>query len=276
MRASPSRTTGSAGPGLRSGTDVADVSAVVIARDEADFIEGCLASVAWADERLVVLDSATTDETEALALSAGARVVERPWHSFQRQRNVALGLARCEWVLFVDGDERVPPALAREVRACLADPVEVRGFWIPRRNVIAGVWVKHAGWWPDPQLRLLHRTSTRYDERGTVHEVAELNGPAGALSEPLLHLNYETFGEFRAKQARFAVLEAQTLWAHGVRAKPRNLVLQPIREFRRRTVELGGIRQGAFGMRLGLEMALANFLTYRELLRLGRNGPSTA
>ena len=252
------------------------VSAVVIARDEADFIEGCLSSVAWADERLVLLDSATTDQTAALAQAAGARVVERPWYSFQRQRNVALGLAECEWVLFVDGDERVPPSLAREVRASLAEAGEVRGFWIPRRNVIAGVWVRHAGWWPDPQLRLLHRASAHYDESGVVHEVADLDGPAAALNEPLLHLNYETFAEFRAKQARYAVLEARTLWERGVRAKPRNLVLQPLREFRRRTVELGGIRQGAFGMRLGLEMALASFLTYRELLRLGRQDGAPA
>src|SRR5262245_31975465 len=88
------------------------VSAVVIARDEAELIEGCLASVSWADERLVVLDSATIDQTAVRAEKAGARVVERPWNSFQAQRNVALGLARCEWVLFVDGDERVPPSLA--------------------------------------------------------------------------------------------------------------------------------------------------------------------
>jgi (heptosyl)LPS beta-1,4-glucosyltransferase len=247
------------------------VSAVVIARDEADFIEGCLASVAWAEERLVVLDSATTDRTGALAGVAGARVVERRWKSFQAQRNVALGLARCEWVLFVDGDERVPPSLAREVRARLAEAGDARGFWIPRRNVIAGVWVKHAGWSPDPQLRLLHRTSARYDELGVVHEVAELDGPSETLSEPLLHLNYETFAEFRVKQAHYAALEARTLWERGIRAKPRNLVLQPLREFRRRTVDLGGIRHGLFGVRLGLEMALATFLTYRELLRLARH-----
>ena len=246
------------------------VSAVVIARDEADFIEGCLASVAWADERLVVLDAATTDRTAELAGAAGARVVERPWTSFQAQRNVALGLALCEWVLFVDGDERVPPSLAHEVRARLAESGAVCGYWIPRRNVIAGVWVKHAGWSPDPQLRLLHRASARYDERGMVHEVAQLDGPSETLREPLLHLNYETFAEFRAKQSHYAALEARTLWERGVRAKPRNLVLQPLRVFRRRTVELGGIRHGAFGVRLGVEMALANFLTYRELLKLAR------
>jgi hypothetical protein len=246
------------------------VSAVVLARDEADQIEGCLASVAWADERLVVLDDATTDRTGELALAAGARVVERPWRSFQHQRNVALDLAVHHWVLFVDADERVPPSLAREVRACLGRSRGVDGYWIPRRNVIAGIWVKHAGWWPDRQLRLLRRASARYDERGVVHEVATLAGPSGTLVEPLLHLNYDTLAEFRSKQAQYAVLEARTLWEQGVRARPRNLVLQPIREFRRRTFELGGIRHGLFGVRLGFEMALATYLTYRELLTLTR------
>jgi (heptosyl)LPS beta-1,4-glucosyltransferase len=248
------------------------VSAVVLARDEADFIQGCLGSVAWADERLVVLDPATTDRTAELAERAGARVVASPWRSFQAQRNVALHLATCDWVLFVDGDERVPPSLALEVRERLAQVSDAAGFWIPRRNVIAGVWVKSAGWWPDRQLRLLRRASARYDERGVVHEVAQVDGPTGTLSEPLLHLNYETFDEFRAKQAAYARLEARTLWERGVRAKPRNLLLQPMREFRRRTVELGGLSHGVFGVRLGVEMARATFLTYRELLRLTRDG----
>ena len=246
------------------------VSAVVIARDEADLIEGCLQSVAWADERLVVLDAATTDDTGSLAEAAGARVEVRSWHGFPQQRNAALALARCDWVLFVDGDERVPPSLAHEIRARLADVGEVAGFWIPRRNVIAGEWVRHAGWWPDRQLRLLRRLSARYDEGAAVHEVATLDGPTDALAEPFLHLNYETLDEFREKQRRFAVLEAHTLWDRGQRARPHNLLLQPIREFRRRTLELGGIRQGPLGIRLGLEMARANFLTYRELLRLTR------
>ena len=251
------------------------VSAVILAIDEDDLIEGCLSSVAWADERLVVLDSKRTDRTAALVQASGARVEERVWRSFQDQRNAALDLATHDWVLFVDADERVPPSLAREVREVLKEPGDVAGFWIPRRNVIAGVWVKHAGWWPDRQLRLLRRASARYDESGVVHEVADLDGPAGALNEPLLHLNYETFEEFRAKQARYAVLEARTLWERGIRARPRNLVLQPLREFRRRTVELGGLRQGALGIRLGLEMAVAHYLTYRELLRLTResDGP---
>jgi (heptosyl)LPS beta-1,4-glucosyltransferase len=246
------------------------LSAVVLARDEADLIAGCLASVAWADERLLILDDRSVEPIAEIAGAMGVRVVRRRFESFQRQRNAALDLAHGTWVLFVDADERVPLALAAEVRARLAAPEPHVGFWVPRRNLIAGAWVKHAGWWPDRQLRLLERTRARYDESGVVHEVAGLDGPSDDLREPLLHLNYTSLGEFREKQRRYALLEAQTLAGRGIRAKPHNLMLQPIREFRRRVFELGGIRQGPLGMRLGLEMALASFQTYRELLRLTR------
>jgi glycosyltransferase involved in cell wall biosynthesis len=250
--------------------DGATITAAILAVDEGELVAGCLASVAWADERLVVLDAAATDRTRDVVLASRARVVERPWQGFPRQRNVALDLAVGDWVLFVDADERVPPSLAREVRRRVSDAGEVAGFWIPRRNVIAGVWVRHAGWWPDRQLRLLRRGRARYDEGGAVHEVAALDGPTGTLDQPFLHLNYETLAEFRARQRRYAALEARALWERGVRARPHNLLLQPIREFRRRTFELGGIHQGPLGLRLGLEMALATFLTYRELLRMTR------
>jgi glycosyltransferase involved in cell wall biosynthesis len=246
------------------------VTAAILARDEADTIGGCLGSVAWADERLVILDAATTDATAEIAATLGARVVRKEFAGFQRQRNAALDAAHGAWVLFVDADERVTPALASEVRRRLLAPGPNVGFWVPRRNVIAGVWVRHAGWWPDKQLRLLKRGSARYDESGVVHEVAELSGPSDMVSEPLLHLNYDTLAEFREKQRRYALLEARTLANRGIRARPRSLLAQPIREFRRRVFVLGGIKQGPLGVWLGLEMALASFQTYRELLRLAR------
>src|SRR4051794_33966316 len=272
--------TASAGPGSRSATDVAapgmtpgpTVTAAVLARDETDLIVGCLESVAWADERLLVIDDrgAVDDET---ARSLGVRAVRRPFLGFPHQRNAALDLAHGDWVLFVDADERVPPALADEVRRRLLAPEPYVGFWVPRRNMIAGEWVRHAGWWPDRQLRLLKRGNARYDESGVVHEVAGLDGPSGTLAEPLLHLNYETLAEFRQKQRRYARLEAEALVHRGVRARPHSLVLQPLRELRRRTFELGGINQGWLGVRLGLEMALASFHTYREVRRLTRALP---
>ena len=188
-----------------------------------------------------------------------------PGAAFRSSATSALRLATCDWLLFVDADERVPPSLAQEVRARVAAPGETVGYWIPRRNIIAGEWVRHAGWWPDCQLRLLKRGHAHYDEGRVVHEVAILDGPEDTLTEPFLHLNYETLDEFRAKQRRYASLEARALWESGIRPKPHSLALQPIREFRRRMLTLGGVRQGPLGVRLGLEMALASFWTYREL-----------
>lgn len=246
------------------------VTAAVVALNEADLIQGCLTSVAWADELLVIVDAATTDQTAELARAMGAKVVIRNWQGWPKQRNTALELATGDWLLFVDGDERVPPSLAQEIRRRLPEAGGTAGFWISRRNVIAGEWVKHAGWWPDRQLRLLRRKAARYDEGVEVHEVATLDGPSDVLEEPFLHLNYDTLSEFREKQARFAILEAHTLWVRGIRPRPHSLLLQPLREFRRRTLELGGMHQGALGLRLGAEMALASFWTYRELLRMKR------
>jgi glycosyltransferase involved in cell wall biosynthesis len=254
------------------------VSAVILAHDELDLIEGCIASVAWADE-IIVIDDGTTCELRRLAEAAGATVAMRSWEGFPRQRNAGLNFASCDWLLFVDADERVPTALAREVRQVIAAPGETAGYWVPRRNVIAGEWVRHAGWWPDCQLRLLKRGHAHYDESRVVHELAILNGPDGTLTEPFLHLNYRSLDEFRAKQRRYAHLEALALWESGVRPRPHSVVVQPVRELKRRLIELGGVRQGVMGARLGLEMALASFWTYRELREMmaqDRDVPTSA
>jgi glycosyltransferase involved in cell wall biosynthesis len=233
-------------------------------------LDGCLGSLRWADELLVLVDAASRDGTAEVARRHTERVVVLPFAGFPRQRNRALDLLTTGWALFVDADERVPPSLAAEVRRAVAEAAGAVGFWIPRRNVICGRWIRGAGWWPDRQLRLLKRGRAAYDESDRVHEVARLDGTASAVGEPLLHLNYETLAEFRAKQACYAGLEARALWERGARARPRNLVLQPIREFRRRFLELAGYRQGWLGLQLSLLMAEATFATYRELLRLGR------
>ena len=118
----------------------------MLAVNEADLIEGCLASLTWADELLVVDEG--TRPCRQLARRPGLASLSVSGTAFRISER-GLSLATGDWVLFVDADERVPPSLAREVRLRLADPGEVLGFWVPRRNIIAGQWVRHAGWWPD-------------------------------------------------------------------------------------------------------------------------------
>jgi glycosyltransferase involved in cell wall biosynthesis len=244
----------------------------VLARDEEAIIERCLRALAWADERLLMLDASTTDRTEQLAQPLVDRIVKRELTDFASQRNAALDLATGDWVLFVDADEEVSPDLAEEVRATVAQPQGRVGFWVPRHNIICGRWVRYAGWYPDYQLRLLRRGRARFDPRRLVHEVAILDGEGGRLLRPLVHHNYASLGEFRRKQARYAQLEARQLYQQGVRPRSRNFLLQPLREFRRRYVTLGGYREGLLGLGLSLLLAEANFKTYVELRRLWREG----
>ena len=255
---------------LPSGEGERTLTAAVLARDESATIERCLTALAWADERLVVVDAATTDDTAVRAEMGGTRVITRPFSSFPDQRNAALDLARGTWVLFVDADEVVTPELAAEVRGAVQAAGETVGFWIPRHNLICGRWVRHAGWHPDEQLRLLRRGRARYDERRLVHELVELDGPAGHLTQPFIHYNYANLAQFRRRQARYADLEALALHRRGVRPRLRNFILQPLREFRRRYVTLGGYRDGLLGFQLAALLAWTTFSTYWKLERLWR------
>lgn len=248
------------------------LSAVVLTRDEERHLPDCLASLRWADE-VLVLDSGSRDGTLDVARAAGARVESHPWVNYSVQRQRALDLATHPWLFFVDADERVPTPLAAELRAVLAAGGPEVGWWVPRRNFFpGGREVRHSGWSPDYQLRLLRRDAAHYEPTEAVHEVARLAGLSGHLREPLIHLNYERWGEFFRKQAAFARHEAATWHAAGQRARPHNLILQPLRAFHRRYVIWQGWRDGWLGLWLSLVMAGFDFLSWWHLRQLQRGG----
>ena len=223
-----------------------NVTAVVLARDEAAFIGACLQSLAAVTADVLVLDACSQDATPEIARAHGARVVQQKWIGFAAARNAALALAQAsDWVLFVDADERMPPPLAREIRALACRPPEaVDGCWIARRNVICGRIMRGGGWWPDYQLRLLRPARCAYPEDRAVHESAICSGPTLALNCPLLHLNYRSWSEFAAKQAAFARLAAMTAPAPRRRA----YIGAPGRSFLRRIVSERGYLDGTHGL----------------------------
>jgi hypothetical protein len=170
-------------------------------------------------------------------------------------------------VLFVDSDERVPPALADEIKQVLAAPRAAQvGWWIPRHNYLFGKLTLHAGWYPDYQLRLLRRARAHYER--PVHEIVVLDGEAGYLQQALIHLNYASVPEFVAKQKYYAAYDAERLAAEGVRAKPHNFILQPLRQFWWRFITLRGWRDGPHGLRLSLLMAGFEFEKYLYLRKI--------
>jgi glycosyltransferase involved in cell wall biosynthesis len=238
----------------------------IIARDEERHIGDALLSVAGlAGDVLVLLDERTRDRTAAIAQAHGARVVVDSWRGFSGQRNRALALCDAQWVLFLDADERVTPALADEIAALLAHPVaagQPAGYWIPRHNLFFGRVARAGGWYPDRQLRLVQRVLAHYDDARLVHEVAELVGPAGTLHGHLEHLNIERLDELWRKQTSYALQEAQTLALAGRSARWRSLLGAPAREFYRRFFQLEGYRDGMLGL------LLCGTLEYFALVRL--------
>jgi (heptosyl)LPS beta-1,4-glucosyltransferase len=241
---------------------MAQISAIVLTRNEERNIADCLDTLRWAEE-LLVLDSFSEDATAEIATSTGAEVRQRRFDNYPLQRNAALLMASREWVFFVDADERVTPELAAEIRVAVQEG-GLDGWWVPRKNYIFGKWMRHAGWYPDYQLRLMRRERARYDERREVHELVELNGAAGYLQNPLIHYNYDTIREFREKQDRYTDHEVRALLESGQRARPRNLVLQPLRQFRWRYLTLAGYKDGWRGL------LLSSLMAYYELVRYWR------
>lgn len=245
------------------------VAAVVLTLNEERHIAGCLATLMWADER-IVFDSFSSDGTARLATEAGATVIPHRFENYAQQRNAALAAAHADWVFFVDADERVPDALAAEVREAAAG--DAHAVWaVPRHNYIFGKLTLGAGWYPDYQARLFRVGKSAYDPKREVHEVPVFDGELGHLTHELVHYNYLSRGQFHAKQARYSEYEAGILFKAGTRPKPHNFVLQPLREFRRRFMSLKGYRDGLHGLELSAYMAYYTLDTYRRLRRMWRD-----
>ena len=263
------------------------LSVAIIAKDEQRHIGAALESVAGlADEVIVLLDSRTSDRTAAICRDHGAQVFVEPWRGFAAQRNRALNLCVGDWVLFLDADERVSPELQTEIREATGNreqgtesgfsvpyslfPVPYAGYWIPRHNQFFGQVLRGGGWYPDHQLRLLRRGRAHYDEAQRVHEFARLDGPDGYLTQHLLHLNIEHLDELWRKQTSYAIQEAQALYQSGRRARWRNFIGAPLREFQRRYLAFGGYRDGAVGLLLCATLAYFELIKFTHLKGLER------
>lgn len=245
----------------------AQITAVVLTLNEAKHIQACLDTLRWADHRLV-FDSFSTDETVALAAQCGAEVIQHRFENYAQQRNAALAAVKTGWVFFVDADERCTPALADEIRAA-AQSAQHWVWSVPRHNYLFGKLTLGSGWYPDYQARLFCVGRSGFDPTRMVHELPVFEGEMGYFKQTLTHYNYETIAQFHAKQKKYMALEAQTQFAQGVRAKPRNFVLQPLREFYRRFISLRGYQDGWHGLRLAALLAYYTFDMYRRLWRLG-------
>ena len=222
-----------------------------------------------------MLDARATAAVEGVARRLTAQVQRSRFVNFSVQRNRALALAHGAWVLFLDPDERVTPALAREIPAMLAAPGDPPATGCRGAPSCSATRCATPAGGPTTRCACLRRDLAHYDEGRAVHEVPLIPRSARpGCRAPLIHYNYATWRQFTAKQRAYARHEAQAQHAPGrMRARPRNFVLQPLREFRRRYITLAGWKDGPLGLLLALAMAYYTFQMYRALARL--RGPSS-
>jgi len=238
----------------------ATLSVVVVTLNEEERIRECLDSVAWADE-VIVVDAESQDKTAAIAREATDHVIVRPWPGFAAQKNFGLDRATGDWILSLDADETVSPALREEITAILAGGGTAAGYAVPRRNVFWGRWVRHGGLYPDWQVRLFRRGKGRFIDRA-VHESVTVDGTVERLRGHLEHRSYQDVGDFLARADRYTSLAADEWVAAGRPSRPlRDMVARPIGRFLGMYVARAGFLDGWRGF------LLATLYAYYVLMR---------
>lgn len=224
------------------------ISACVITLNEADRIDACLDSLAFCDE-IVVVDSGSSDGTRERAAAKGARVLERRFDGYRAQKDFAVQSARHDWVLCLDADERVSPALRAAIeRARESGFGAGAGYRFARQTAYFGAPLRHGNAYPDRVLRLFDRRRGGWRNAREIHEHASVDGAVTTLAGDLEHDAYRSLADQLGRLERYARLMAEHMHAEGRRARLGNIVLNPAWRFLRGYLLRGGFLDGWRGL----------------------------
>jgi glycosyltransferase involved in cell wall biosynthesis len=246
---------------LSSGNIVPRLSAIVITKNEAHNIADCLDGLGFCDERIVV-DSGSDDGTAEIARRKGARVEVQAWRGFGPQKNLALSLASGDWVLSVDADERVSPALAREIADAITKS-GADGYEIPRISSFLGRNMQRGGFFPDYVLRLFRRDRGRFSD-DLVHERVICEGSVARLHEPLQHRTVIRFEDAIARIDRYSTAGAAMLVASGRKVSFASGIGHGLWTFFRAYVLRFGFLDGREGFLLAVANAEGSYYRYMK------------
>jgi glycosyltransferase involved in cell wall biosynthesis len=239
-----------------------NISAIILAKNEAARIGRCLESLAWTDE-LIVIDDGSTDDTVRIAKSLGARIINSAEKSFAERRNIGLMEAKGYWVLYVDADETVTEGLATEIKKTITQPSFV-AYAILRKNYYLG----HP--WPfQEKILRLFRKSALKDWYGELHESPRVQGETGELSALLLHDTHRTLEGMVAKTNEWSEVEAILRLASGHPPVVWWRLFRVIATaFFDSFIKQGGWRAGTLGWIESIYQAFSIFITYAKLWEL--------
>ncbi|WP_303902523.1 glycosyltransferase family 2 protein [Thiohalomonas denitrificans] len=242
------------------------LSAVLIVKDEAENIDACLRSVAFADE-IIVIDSGSSDDTVERARRYTEQVYNHAdWHGYGIQRQRAQGYATGDWVLMIDADERVTPELQGAIRAAVKANDQGRVYALSRLSFCFGRFIRHGGWYPDWVERLFPREWAAYDD-ALVHERLQIPADmvCDRLKGDLLHYTYRDLEHYLVKSAGYATAWARVRQKRGQRGSLAAGIGHGLACFLRMFVVRLGFLDGRQGLLLALLSGHSTFAKYADL-----------
>ncbi|MBS1957864.1 MAG: glycosyltransferase family 2 protein [Bdellovibrionales bacterium] len=226
------------------------VSALLIIKNEEQYIERALASVAWCDE-IVVIDAMSTDRTKEICIrkdtpwAKTVRFIERPWLGFAGQRNFALAQASHEWVFFLDGDEACSPGLETAIKQVLAENPK-KQFKIRRQEYFLKKPIHHGIWNPSTPIRLFPKSGVKFI--GEVHEGVASRWETGLIDAPILHVEDLRIERFLNKLNHYTTLQAQADYDSGHRTSVLRILLSFPAMFYKNYFYYGAYKDGVHGV----------------------------
>lgn len=244
---------------------MATLTVVISAWNEEAKIKRCLSSVSWADE-IIFVDNSSTDNTSDIAKQFTSKVFKRPNNPMLNiNKNFGFSKATSDWVLSLDADEEITKELAGEIRSAMNEKSEKVGYWIPRKNILFGKWIKHGLWWPDKQMRLFKREKGKFPGIH-VHEYLSVDGPTGELYEPYIHYNYETISQFlRKMDTIYTESEVQKHLSTNYQVSWYDAIRFPISDFVKIYFAQNGYKDGLHGLVLSMLQAFYSFIVFAKL-----------
>jgi len=240
------------------------ISAVVVCFNEEDRIGDCLQSLRWCDE-IVVVDSFSTDRTMEICQKYADKVVQRAWTGYRDQKAFAHSQTTKEWVLLVDSDERVTPALRDEILSALAQNNGVyAGYSLPRLVFYLGRWWWRGGWYPDYDVRVFRSDRATWGGSDP-HEKILVDGKVRRLSNPLHHFSYRNMEDHIQRINRFTSISSTELKKDGVRWRLSDALFRPFGRFVRSYILKRGFMEGFGGFYVAVSAAVYVFLKYAKL-----------
>jgi glycosyltransferase involved in cell wall biosynthesis len=236
------------------------LTACLIVRDGAQTLKSCLESLGWVSEIVIVIDPRTTDASESIAKQMGAKVFFRIFDNFSAQRNYAASLSSNDWILSIDADEAISPALQKEVSSVLTRTTK-SAYFIPRINIIFGKPILHTNWGPADDTHIWLYRKSQGSWQGIVHEEVQTTKSVGRLKNNKLHYSYTTVSEFMDKMNYY------TSFSSSGSFSLKSFFWEPLRDFLRRYLWHLGFLDGYHGLFLSYLMVVYHL---SEIIKLWR------